>query len=79
MAITSLRLIPFRFDTECRKVLDSINSSINVKACLDKIGLMMAGKGNRVIQQNLISMTKQVSSEDGSSRKRESSVNSRGK
>ena len=79
MAITSLRLIPFRFDPECRKVLDSINSSINVKACLDKIGLMMAGKGNRVIQQNLISMTKQVSSEDGSSRKRESSVNSRGK
>ena len=60
-------------------MLDSINSSVNVKACLDKIGLIMAGKGNRAIQQNLISMTKQVSSEDGSSRKRESSINSRGK
>jgi hypothetical protein len=60
MAITSLRLIPFRFDTECRKILDSINSSVNVKACLDKVSMMMAAKGNKISLQTLISSTKQV-------------------
>lgn len=40
-AIASLRLLPFRFDTECRKILDSINSGVNLTANMDKLSLII--------------------------------------
>lgn len=46
--MTALRLIPFRFDTECRKILDGLNSSVNVKANLDKLTAIMNNKGLKI-------------------------------
>jgi hypothetical protein len=36
-AIMALRLMPFRFDGGCRKVLDCINSSVNLKQNIEKV------------------------------------------
>ena len=38
-AVASLRLIPFRFDPDCRKILNNINSGIQVKDSLNKIAV----------------------------------------
>jgi hypothetical protein len=44
LAVISLRLIPFRFDIECRKILDNLNNTINIKACLDKLSFLIRKK-----------------------------------
>lgn len=44
LAVISLRLIPFRFDIECRKILDNLNNTINIKASLDKLSFLIRRK-----------------------------------
>lgn len=44
----ALRLIPFKFDTESRKILDGLNGSVNVKANLDKLTMILANKGLKI-------------------------------
>lgn len=77
--MSSLRLIPFRFDAECRKLLDSINSSMNVKYCIERLAAMMEAKGLRLQQQPVISSTRAIKegSGTGSAGKRADSLNER--
>lgn len=41
-AVMALRLIPFRFNTECRKLLSNINSGLQLKDCLEKVGRIIS-------------------------------------
>jgi hypothetical protein len=43
-AIMALRMLPFRFDSSCRKLLDCINSGVNLKQNINKVAELIGLK-----------------------------------